>query len=64
MTQKMIQHTEYDRKTGKYIRTMIPQSKEHKVRTQSINKALSKFKEPKEKEKRDYQNKIGRAWND
>lgn len=42
----MIQHTEWDKKTGKKIITMVPQSKEHKVRENSINKALSKYKAP------------------
>lgn len=57
----MIQHTEYDKKLGKYIKTMVPQSKEHKERIGSINKAISKYKEPNHLE---YQKKFSRAYND
>lgn len=52
MSQKMIQHTEWDKKTGKKIITMVPQSKEHKQRSISINRALSKYKEPTEEERK------------
>lgn len=60
----MIQHTEYDRKLGKYIRTMVPQSKEHKERSKSIGKALSQYKEPTRQEKIEHQNRYGRAYNE
>ena len=61
---KMIQHTEWDKKTGKKIITMVPQPKWHKNRTTAINKALSSHKEPNEKEKLDYQRRTGRGYNE
>lgn len=61
---KMIQHTHYDRKLGKYIRTMVPQSKEHAEREKRIDEGLAKFKEPSEKEKLEYQKKTGRAYSE
>lgn len=50
MTQQMILHKHYDRKLGKYISAMVPQSKEHKERNTSINKALTNAKEPNKEE--------------
>lgn len=60
----MIQSTKYDRATGKYVKTMIPQSKEHADRLNRINTHMAKRKEPNEQEKKDYQKKVGRAYND
>lgn len=46
----MILHKHYDRKLGKYVKEMVPESKEHKERSGAINKALLKHKEPTEGE--------------
>ncbi len=64
VAQKMVQHTSYDRKTGKKIITMVPQSSEHKSRTHEINHHLSKYKEPSQSEKQDFQKRTKRAYND
>lgn len=42
VAQKMIKHTHFDRKTGKYVRTMVPQTPEHAAREKSINTAMKK----------------------
>lgn len=59
---KMIQHTHYDRKLGKLVRTMVPQSKEHAEKTKNWPKAPSK--ELTESEKAHYQHKIGKAYSE
>ncbi len=61
---KMVQHTHYDRKTGKLVKTMVPQSTEHAKRSEAISKHLSSHKTPSDKEKHDYQKKVGRAYSE
>ena len=46
VAQKMIQHTEFDRKTGKKIITMVPQNKEHFEKEKEIYKNILKHKNP------------------
>lgn len=62
IAQKMIQHTEY--KNGKKVVTIVPQSKEHKQRSERISKHMSSYKEPSAIEKLEHMKKVGRAWND
>ena len=55
---RMIKHTHYDRKLGKFIHTMIPETKEHKEQ-------VSKFKLDKIQTKGGgYYKKGDRAWNE
>lgn len=64
IAQKMVQHTHYDRKLGKLVKTMIPQTKEHAERSKMISHHISSYKEPNSKEKSEHQKNIGRAYND
>lgn len=58
---KMIQHSHYDRKAGKIVRTMVPESGEHKKIVKGISKTISKYKEPNHA---DYQKTVGRAYSE
>lgn len=62
IAQKMVQHTYYDRATKKLVRTTVPQSKEHKERSDKINE--HKHTEPSDKEKVKHQHRYKRAYND
>lgn len=42
VAQKMVQHTHYDRKTGKFVRTMVPETKEHESKIKEMNHGSSK----------------------
>lgn len=42
MAKKMIQHTHYDRKSGKLVRTTVPQTPEHATRSKNIDTAMKK----------------------
>lgn len=64
VAQKMVQHTFYDKKLKKIVRTMVPQSKEHTSQVRDISSHMAKYKEPSESEKREFQHHTRRAYNE
>ena len=55
-----IQHTHYDRKTGKYVREERTVTEEHKAKTAN----WPKKNDSKKIDEKDYQKRIGRAYNE
>ena len=58
---RKIQHTHYDRSTGKFVRTMVEESEEHKKMSKSL---VKKTKAPTLKEQIDYQRRTGRGYHE
>jgi len=60
VAKKMIWHNEFDREKKKWVKTLVPETKEHAKRVADINKSIKKAHKPSHDT--EYQKKYGRDW--